>query len=118
MKLTKGLIKSDEDDNVIMSKDTFCEMDNNFYTVLKENRQLEEENYKLREENTHLGMLNCDLEMYLKEHKSRINKATARIKTIINIIKEQPTDNIHTDMYIIGALNSLLYILDEVEENE
>lgn len=50
--------------------------------------------------------------------QQKIDKAVTRIKTIINIIKEQPTDNIHTDMYIIEALNSLLYILEEVKENE
>ena len=53
-----------------------------------------------------------------KSLQDKINKATTRIKTIINIIKEQPTDNIHTDMYIIEALNSLLYILEEVKESE
>lgn len=41
---------------------------------------LHEENYKLREENTHLGMLNADLEMYLKEHKARIDKAIEYIE--------------------------------------
>lgn len=50
--------------------------------------------------------------------EDKINKVTTRIKTIINIIKNQPTDNIHTDMYIIEALNSLLYILEEEKENE
>lgn len=52
------------------------------------------------------------------ENMNLKDKISTRIKTIINIIKEQPTDNIHTDMYIIEALNSLLYILNEVEENE
>ena len=41
---------------------------------------LHEENYKLREENTHLGMLNADLEIYLKEHKARIDKAIEYLK--------------------------------------
>lgn len=54
----------------------------------------------------------------IKKIEDKINRATTRIKTIINIIKEQPTDNVHTDMYIIEALNSLLYILEEVKENE
>ena len=53
-----------------------------------------------------------------KNLQQKIDKAVTRIKTIINIIKEQPTDNVHTDMYIIEALNSLLYILEEVKENE
>ncbi len=57
------------------------------------------------------------LEQENKQLKQRIDKAVTRIKTIINIIKEQPTDNIHTDMYIIEALNSLLHILEEVKEN-
>lgn len=47
MKLVKGLITSDEDENIIMSKDTFYEMDNNFNIILKENKQLKEENEKI-----------------------------------------------------------------------
>ena len=50
-------------------------------------RYLEQENYKLREENTHLGMLNCDLEMYLKQHKSKIDKAIEYIKELLSDTK-------------------------------
>lgn len=40
MKLVKGVITTDEDENITMSKDTFYEMDNNFNIILKENKQL------------------------------------------------------------------------------
>lgn len=51
---------------------------------------LQDENFNLREENAHLGMLNCDLERYLKEHKARIDKA---IEYIEKRTKETDFDN-------------------------
>lgn len=72
------------------------------------NNSLEQENNFLKQ-SIKVYMEGCE------ERQQKIDKAVTRIKTIINIIKEQPTDNIHTDMYIIGALNSLLYILEEVK---
>lgn len=77
---------------------------------------MNEIDYKTAYENVLIA--NKMLEKENKQLKERINKAVTRIKTIINIIKEQPTDNIHTDMYIIEALNSLVYILEEVKESE
>ena len=81
----------------------------------------ENDNYKAQKYITDLISENgviCEKNKKIEQLQERIDKAVTRIKTIINIIKEQPTDNIHTDMYIIEALNSLVYILEEVKESE
>ena len=72
------------------------------------NEELIEENYKLREENTHLSMLNCDLEMYLKEHKQIIDKA-------IEYIKKYGRDKQLEEEYLMNAYNLAMYNITLLE---
>ena len=56
-----------------------------------------------------------NLEQQCKKQKEVIDKAITNINILIEIIKQQPTDNALDDLWILDKLNGFKNILKEVE---
>lgn len=78
--------------------------------------ELDEENKRLRQDYAQIVSNNCDyllLEQENEKLKKVINKTNDAIDIVIELIKQQPTED---DSWILEKLNGFKYILNEVSE--
>ena len=83
--------------------------------VVNELLDIEEENKKLKEDIEDISVSHFSLFKQYEDYKSRNEKAVEDIDLVIELIKQQPTED---DTWILNRLNGFKYLLQGEDKDE
>ena len=99
-----------------MDKEEYYKRIERINDKFKTDRVSADEEYQLVCQRNYLSTKYIEhLEQQCKKQKEVIDKAITNINILIEIIKQQPTDNAPDDLWILDKLNGFKNILKEVE---